>query len=402
MPQNIHYFLTNYPMGNSGSGASQIIATWDIPEDVGKTMAGQRLGIFANGSNCLPRLQGYCRVIITTAYTTEKVTLKQPTGGLIFANGRYSGSFDVNIGSSVDLANAPSDGYIFDHYLVNNEETTAASFVMPNKATTVSGVFKLNGDGTTFNIKCEPDNTSSSIPSGTYLKGFSKVKCTISNAYPVAPKKLKQFKISVAGYGTGTSTNTNTTTSTYTSGILTAAGNVTITFSVTDSNDNVTTQTQTIRVTDYTSPSGNIVFARCDAYMNTNPLGTYIKYQATATCDTSISGNSIQSVRLKIGSLSYKTLTADGQWHLIPSYTLAVTGSATAILSIADKFTTQTSNVSIGSANYSIYLNGNGTAIGFGMATEHQNSVEIAKERTLYVGGMTLKDYIKGVVNGTI
>lgn len=96
-------------------------------------------------------------------------------------------------------------------------------------------------------------------------------------------------------------------------------------------------------------------------------------------------------------------------------------------LSVTDKFVTVSQSVTIPSANYAIYLNKSGDAIGFGQATTHTKSVEIAEDRTLYVNGnmrvdknvylgsngtvyigsgegtyYTLKYYIQKVVDGTL
>lgn len=117
--------------------------------------------------------------------------------------------------------------------------------------------------------------------------------------------------------------------------------------------------------------------------MTNNPLGIYIKYKATTT-HTAVDNNYITSVTFTTSSLS-RALTADGSWHLISNYTQAATTRQEFTLTVADKFTSTSQNLMILSANYAIYLNAGGTAIGFGGATEHTNSVEVAVGRTLYV-----------------
>lgn len=164
---------------------------------------------------------------------------------------------------------------------------------------------------------------------------------------------------------------------------MTTLGARTITFKVTDSAGYSATQTIMLTVLDYYAPTVTVQFARCTSTGVDDPLGIYIKYLA-ATTYTDVDSNSIQSVVFAQSGLT-RNLTADGQWHLIDQYTQAATSRTENVVTVTDKFTSTSIECMILSANYAIYLNAGGTAIGFGGATEHTNSVEVAVGRTLYV-----------------
>lgn len=376
----------------------------------GEALMGKALQIYATG----PRgiwFSGECKVTIITAanYTkcgapsnvaasnpvNKKITISWSAG-----SGGTNNAFDHyqvqyrdktetgSYGAWKDLANvtgtsttaspnATNKGYRqFRVRTVGKAgETWASSYV-------TSGEIQTNATAPTFTMTVSPVKINTSVSDGVYIKGLVKIKTTITNASASAPKTISSYSIKVEGYGSSTGTS-------YTTDAISTSGSIKVTCVVTDNNGYSTTKTQTVTVRDYKAPSGEIKFQRCKNSSGTvDVMGEYIKYYLAPTY-TAVDGNSIKSAKLKIGSTTY-TLTGDKTWRMLSTtYRQPIAQAVTATLTITDKFQTGTYSVVIPSANYAIYLNNNGTSIAFGGATQHNNAVEIATGRTLYIGDKT-------------
>lgn len=243
---------------------------------------------------------------------------------------------------------------------------------------------KTNSTPPTFTASVQPEKISAypNASGNVFIKGITKLRATITNASAAAPK-------SVAGYYIGTQQYGSITGDTLISSVLTAAGKVTISYEVKDSEGYSQTQTKEITVQDYYEPGVSIVFGRCkNEQMEADPLGEYIMYKATTTL-TNVDNNIIQSVQLTANQITYN-LIADGEWHVVSGYTQPANVRRDVSVTVSDLFTSSTIQTMIFSANYAIYLNDNGTAIGFGTTTDYSDSVEIARNRTLYVANITI------------
>lgn len=221
-----------------------------------------------------------------------------------------------------------------------------------------------------------PVKLNQAVSNGIFIQGLTAVHAEITNAQASGNKTITSYSIDVSPFG-------SSNTASFTSNALDSSGTFTARFTVSDSGGMVSVTGQSFTVETYWDPSVEATFVRCDSDMTDNPLGSYIKYKATARYYV-VDGNSIQSIQFTTSSLT-RSITADNAWHLIDNYTQPANVRREYTLSITDKFKTISTVSEIPSANYAIYLNDDGTAIAFGGASEHINSVEVAPGRTLYV-----------------
>jgi hypothetical protein len=375
-----------YSFSSMASQFNSAMAT-AVSNGVAKQFMGQSLAIFVNND---ARLNGSATVTINTELDAFTITVNQPASGGTIAT-TPSGAASPN--STVTLSNTPASGYVFDHYVVDGTNQVASTFSMPSRAVTVSGAFRLNSTPPTFTANVAPVKVNQAVSDGIYIQGLTKVSASITGAEATAPKTVSGYEISVPGHGSSLQSSFTTATA------LKTYGNLTVSYKVTDSNGNSTTKTQTINILRYNEPVATINFVRCRDQLGTeDAMGTYIKYKCSVQF-TAVDSNAISNVSLRIGNRSWttagNTFFTDGNWHMLASdYTIEPASKVDATLIITDKFVTVSIPTAIESANYAIYLNSNGTSIGFGKATEHNNAVEIAAGRTLYLGDESLEQYI--------
>ena len=425
-----------WPQGNLATlvakeaNRSRITGTFDIDPSVGKLMAGKPMSIWwqsvQNASGL--KLKGHFKVTIETTYIFTKCGAPTNFTGTLPTNGwitltwgagaagienpvsgyqiQYSDSNDgVNWGTWIDMErtaagtlttrawNNPESGK-FRRFriraLATAGDSWASDWAVSNSipSDTTPPTFDTSVTSLTATGVLNP------VTAGVHIKGLTKIKADITNASGHAPKTVASQSIDMQQYGRADA-------ATMTSGVVNAAGDVTITYRVTDSHGYFADASTTITVLDYYKPGVQVQMARCaDASMRPDALGEYIMYKVI-TNFTNVDGNAIASVIAKINNISYP-LVADEQWHVIDGYTQSPTVRREVTVTVTDKFTSASVQMVILTANYAIYLNETGDAIGFGKATEHQNSVEISEGRTLYLGLLTLKEYIQGVIDGTI
>ena len=398
-----------------GFGANdKLSATWNIPTNIGKQMVGQLMNIRA--WNRGTQLHGYCKVTITTEYTfthcgaptnvagslpqNGQITLTWGAGSDGVANAitayeiQYSDSNDgVNWGPwyaqsrvaanvlTAQVWNNPQSGK-FRRFQVRAVGAAGAGW---ESGWVISNAIPTNDTPPTFTATVTSvTNTGVLHPvtAGIHIRGLTKIKADITNAQGSPPKTIAGYAIDMQQYGKASA-------NTMTSGVVNAVGNVVITYSVTDSQGYSASTTKTITVQDYYSPGVQVAFTRCrDVNKTPDPLGSYIMYRATTTF-TNIDGNAIASVVATINGVNYN-LIADGGWYILSGYTQDPTVRRDVTVTVTDKFTSFSIQTMILSANYAIYLNENGTGIGFGTATSRANSVEIGLGRTLYVPNITI------------
>ena len=120
---------------------------------------------------------------------------------------------------------------------------------------------------------------------GLFVKGMGKAKLTLSGSAGAYGSTIASYKIT----GGGWSSNSYTLTT----GILTRAGEITFTGTVTDSRGRTASADVTIEVLNYTKPGiTSCLVYRCDADGNRQDAGTYAAIDIKATY-SAITGNSL-------------------------------------------------------------------------------------------------------------
>ena len=373
----------------------------------GQDLTTKNLEIYVNGTRGI-WLKGEATVTITTAYIYTKcgapsnvavttpvsgysdLTWSAGTDGVVNTVTGYQiqyrtsldqqtwtdwadeGTVDANVLQKRVFCN-PVDG-IYKQYRVRTLGSAGVDWASDYVE---SNVIVTDTTPPTFTATVVPIQLNAAVSAGTFIKGMSKLQARVTSASASSPKTIGAYSINAGYYGTS-STDTLTT-----AGAVDRIGTFAVTFTVTDNCGFSSTQTISFQVLDYYEPTVSVQFARCDSDMTDNPLGMYIKYKATTT-HTAVDGNTIRTVLFETNTHT-RTLTADGTWRLIDNYTQTAETRKDVTVTVYDKFTSTSVYTTILSANYAIYLNSGGTAIGFGGATEHTNSVEVAQGRTLYV-----------------
>ena len=393
--------------------------TWNIPAEIGKQMAGQKLLLVAqNNGNAHPQLWGYFKVTVTTSYLYTKCGAPTNLAGSLPANGwitltwgagsdgtanaitayeiQYQDSNDSQNWGAWTNANPPSvnASTLTAKYWNNPENGKYRRFQVRALGAAgaawasdwvISNAIPTNNTPPTFTATVTSETKAdvlNQVTPGLHIRGLTKIHAEIQDAQGSPPKTIAGYAIDMQQYG-------KVSASEMTSDVVNAVGNVVITYSVTDSQGYSASTTKTITVQDYYSPGVQVAFTRCrDVNKTPDPLGSYIMYRATTTF-TNIDGNAIASVVATINGVNYN-LIADGGWYILDGYTQDPTVRRDVTVTVTDKFTSFSIQAMILSANYAIYMNENGTGIGFGTATSRVDSVEIGLNRTLYVPNITI------------
>ena len=229
---------------------------------------------------------------------------------------------------------------------------------------------------------------------------------TQATAAGVYSSTITSISLSIAGY-TGNSYNktvTNTTSIDFTSGLLTAAGNTTITVTATDSRGRTATKTATISVTTYNNPSGTLNVWRVNSGGTADDFGQYGKYSITYAYSTI--GSNALTVRLECGSNPAVTGPA-ASGDILPGNRLQLSElqEFEVRMRLTDSFEETVIRKTLKSAKFIIYVNANGDKIGFMKAatktppTGKTSTFEIAGDTQVYIGDTTLEDYIRAIIN---
>lgn len=201
---------------------------------------------------------------------------------------------------------------------------------------------------------------------GYYVQNKSActIKVTASGSYG---STIKAYKIKIGGV--------TYSGSEYTTGLLSSAGDNTITVTVTDSRGRSTTSTKTITVLAYTKPTiSTLTAVRCDSDGTENPDGAYIKINLIGSITPLNQKNSKSFV------IEYKKST-DTSWTPVTEYTSGYGLNTTRIVeastesyyivmaTLVDDFATVSRSVDVGSAFTLIDFRNTGKGIAFGMVS---------------------------------
>ena len=221
-----------------------------------------------------------------------------------------------------------------------------------------------------------------------YVQGKCGYRATISGAAGKYGATIKAYSIQGGGY--------SGTDAALSSGLLTQAGTVTITFKVVDSRGKAAFHTLTITVLSYTGPQVTSLAAwRTDADGNSSDMGAYAQWRCTTRYDSLSGANSLRikaylqengSAEQEIsapadgGATSWVKDTTGGRINvlLLKKYFLRVT--------LTDKYGTVSQTIDLPSANFAMHFNAAGNGVCFGGASTRENAVEIVKDRGLWLG----------------
>lgn len=202
------------------------------------------------------------------------------------------------------------------------------------------------------------DDTSGT---GLYVKGMGKARLTLSGAAGAQGSTIKSTSISGGGWSASAST--------LTTGVLTAAGSVTFTATVTDSRGRTASATASITVIDYARPGiSSCTVYRCSSAGVKQNDGTYAAVEIKGTY-SAISGNTLTlRAAYKLASASSYgtavTLTNNGK-TVIGGGALSASSTYDVQITAADKYNTvvQVYTLSTKSVLLSLFKN-LGAAIG--------------------------------------
>ena len=255
--------------------------------------------------------------------------------------------------------------------------------------------------GPTFTASCAPlltlgGVTYPSMGSRVYVQGKSGCTARIIGAAAKYGATVAAYSIRGGGYaGSG---------ATLATGLLNTAGTTPFVFRVTDSRGNYAEQTVNITVQAYAPPQvTSLTGWRVDSGGNASPTGTRGKCRASWS-HTSLGGANTCTAKayLRPAGGSETALTArmaSGSTYWVATsagnVTLGATTGYTLRLALTDKYGTVSVSAELPTAAFAMHLNAAGTSIAFGKACEHANAVEIASDRTLYLGSKSLRDWIR-------
>lgn len=236
-----------------------------------------------------------------------------------------------------------------------------------------------------------------------YVQSHSAVRIQ-ATASGAQSSTITSVVMSMSGYS---GTNYNKTQSAaaldFTSALLTRSGTTTITVTATDSRGRTVTKTKTITVTAYSKPTGTLSVWRVNEGGTADEFGERGQYSLTRTY-SQIGSNAITS-SLKCNSVTDSNPATSG--NLMPSVrqVLSVLQEYTVTLTITDAFETTVIQAKVPSGKFVMHVDNNGNRMGIMKATNKTipsgktSTFEIAAGCQVYIGDMTLEDYIRSIVN---
>ena len=231
---------------------------------------------------------------------------------------------------------------------------------------------------------------------GCYVRTKSKLDVAITAAGSQG-STITSYRTTIGG--------TAYTSNVFTTNALNTAGNNTLTVTVTDSRGRTATETRTIAVADYSSPSLTGLSAqRCNADGSAPQVdGTNVRVNLSGSV-SSVNGQNTISCKLfyKLSHADAWTETATivpvgyavSTTHLLLSPTFDVLHSYDIMVRLTDYFGSVEQTVSIGTKQVLVDFYRDGNGIAFGKHVEHGNSFEIASDWEVRLMGERLVDLI--------
>jgi len=327
---------------------------------------------------------------VTVAAGTTSVTISIPDS---WSN--YIPNATQKTGGSLVLKTFSGSTEIGSYTVSSSLTYNVRSSAVPSIGTITTSIVRTVGGTTYANV------------GNYYVQNKSAVR-TQASASGALSSTISSMSLTMSGYTDNDHKKTVSAGSIdFTSGLLTASGTCTITISVTDSRGRTASKTTTITVTAYNRPSGTLSVWRVDSGGTRDPLGTYAKYTLTKAY-TAVGSNSL-SWKLTSQNTDSNSPAASGD--LLPGnrQSFSMTSEYTISLTLTDSFETVVIQVTLPTAQFMIFVNEDGTRIGFMQATKSTRSagsksgtIELSGNHQIYIGDTTLENYIRGVINGTI
>lgn len=203
-----------------------------------------------------------------------------------------------------------------------------------------------------------------------YLQSRSSAKFTINGAKGIYGSTIVGYSIVGGDYNYTGDKNT------YTTGVLTKAGNIEFTATITDSRGFTASKKVTVKVTEYTYPTLSIEAYRCtSAGVKDIANGTYIAVKATFTY-CSITGNSIKAKSIKINNTSKSTAFNSNVAYVFGTYSLNTTHTVeVSVTDAVGNTVSQKIEITIGKIPFQIPIHKNGLGLGRFCVAEGQMQV---------------------------
>ena len=191
----------------------------------------------------------------------------------------------------------------------------------------------------------------------------------------------------------------------FTSGLLTNAGQTSISVTAIDSRGRSSAAAEVITVTAYTAPEGTADAWRVDVNGDEDDMGTYGKYAMT----TKFSQIGTNALTVTLGCQGSTVTPQADTGDLLPGnrLTFSLQQEYTVTLTLADAFETTVITTKLPSAKFIIYVAADGARMAFFKANTKQvpagksSVLEFSDDTAIYIGNETLAEYIQRIAAGT-
>lgn len=195
------------------------------------------------------------------------------------------------------------------------------------------------------------------------------------------------------------------------SGILTSSGALYYIVTATDSRGlSVTQRTGPITVNPYTAPTiQSFDVWRCDGTGTEDPAGAYGKYKAVYSI-SQVGTNAVMGMTVSVNGTDESVSTAE-DWLLPSSHQqFGPTQTYTVTFTIEDKLEESVMTARLDTSGFIMHFNAAGTSFAIGHAVQetptqgsgYTGTFEVDANMEVWIGHMTLKQYIQAVINGTV
>lgn len=263
---------------------------------------------------------------------------------------------------------------------------TAPSSIVPTLDASVERLLTVGG--VTF-----PDVT------GGYVQQKSAARCRITSASGAHGSTIAGYSINVGGRTDAAFNSSGTELST---AALPMAGDVTITFRVTDSRGRTAQVIKTITVEPYSEPkANNLTVMRVDDSGNEDANGTKGWYSFTRIF-SSLGGKNSCTAAITAAGTTVENV-GDSGW-IVPGTikTLDVLSSYRVEIKLTDVYGSSITVATIPSINFALHFSADGTSLWVGEACQKSNAFGVSPNRDVYFYGQELKTLIKNNPSGEL
>lgn len=255
---------------------------------------------------------------------------------------------------------------------------TAPSSIVPTLGATVERLLTVGG--VSF-----PDVT------GGYVQQKSAAKCRITSASGAYGSTITGYSINVGGR---TDAAFNTSGTELSTAALPMAGEVTITFRVTDSRGRTAQMVKAITVEPYSEPkANNLTVMRVNDSGNEDANGTKGWYSFTRIF-SSLGGKNSCTATITAAGTTVENV-GDSGW-IVPGTikTLDVLSSYRVEIKLTDVYGSSITVATIPSINFALHFSADGTSLWVGEACQKSNAFGVSPNRDVYFYGKELRTMI--------